>query len=417
MGGQQKLLARLGNEAADAIAEFLSLTLTHEESHAPSLEGFLDWVSRGEAEIKRDMERGRDEVRVMTVHGAKGLEADIVILPDTTSQPGGHGRHDGLLFTDAGALFPLPQKQASQALRDAKAAADAEALKEHRRLLYVGLTRARDRLYVCGFAGSRGPHADSWYALTEAAATSMGVAVTQGDGQIHTYGTLEMETGERVTSRGTIDALPAWMTAPAPDEPARPRLIRPSDAVDTTQVFSPLASGTQRFARGLLVHALLARLPETDAARRLPVAQAFARAHGFDEAEAQALAAETMAVLEHPDFAAAFGQGSRAEAGFVAELPELGERARVNGRVDRLAVTDTQVLILDFKTNRPAPRSESQVAPVYLGQMALYRAAAAKVFPGRRIVCGLLFTDGPRLMRLSDAILDQQWADLTAKFN
>ena len=85
LGGRDKLLARLGPEAADAIEEFLSLTLTHERGHSPSLEGFLDWVERGGTEIKRDMERGRDEVRVMTVHGAKGLEADIVILPDTTA--------------------------------------------------------------------------------------------------------------------------------------------------------------------------------------------------------------------------------------------------------------------------------------------------------------------------------------------
>ncbi len=412
LGGQQMLLARLGNEAADAIAEFLSLTLTHEQTHSPSLEGFLDWVSRGDAQIKRDMERGRDEVRVMTVHGAKGLEADIVILPDTTGQPGGHGRHEGLLFTDDGALFPLPQKEATQALQAAKAAADAEALKEHRRLLYVALTRARDRLYVCGFAGARGPHADSWYAMTEAAARQLGVPVAHGDGEIHAFGTLEMEQGARETAQEGSAPLPGWTAAPAPQDQPRPRLIRPSDALDETPVFSPL-DDRQRFQRGLVVHALLARLPETDPARWRDVAVTFARAKGITEPEA--LAAETLAVLANPDFAAAFGPGSQAEAGLVADLPELGDGARVNGRVDRLAVTDAEVLILDFKTNRPPPRNEDKVAPVILGQMALYRAAAAKVFPGRRIVCGLLFTDGPRLLQLSDAILDRQWAALAAK--
>ncbi len=413
-GGKTKLLERLGAEAADAIDEFLALALAYERGQTPSLEGFLDWIARGGTEIKRDMERGRDEVRVMTVHGAKGLEADIVILPDTTGQAGGLHRHEGLLFAHDGVLFPLPREEAPQVVQDAKLAADEEVLKEHRRLLYVALTRARDRLYVCGFAGTRGAGADSWYALTEAAAKSMGVPVSHGDGEIFTHGTLETETGARATPRPPLSALPGWVRRPAPPEPARPRLIRPSDAVpDTTPAASPLERGAQRFARGNVIHALLARLPDIAPPDRLRIALAFITAKGLPDPDA--LAAEVIAVLDHPDFAAAFGPQSRAEAGLIAELPELGTGARLNGRVDRLAVTDDEVLILDFKTNRPPPSDEAQVSPVYLGQMALYRAGAARIFPGRRIVCGLLFTDGPRLLRLSDAILDRQWADLASR--
>jgi len=131
---------------------------------------------------------------------------------------------------------------------------------------------------------------------------------------------------------------------------------------------------------------------------------------------------ETLAVLDDPQFAAAFGPGSQAEAGLLAELSEFGpyklkERARINGRIDRLAVTDDQVLILDFKTNRPPPTNEAEVPQVYLAQMALYRAGAAKVFPGKRIVCGLVFTDGPRLLQLSDVVLDAQLADIAARLD
>jgi ATP-dependent helicase/nuclease subunit A len=182
--------------------------------------------------------------------------------------------------------------------------------------------------------------------------------------------------------------------------------------VDTSPAPSPSGRGALRYRRGLVVHALLARLPEIEVERRARVARAFAIGHGFTPSEAEALAAETLGVLEQPDFAAAFGPQSRAEAGLIAELPELGPGARINGRIDRLAVTDDEVLILDFKTNRPPPASEDMVATVTLGQMALYRAGAARIFPGKRIVCGLLFTDGPRLLRLSDAVLDRQWADL-----
>jgi ATP-dependent helicase/nuclease subunit A len=180
---------------------------------------------------------------------------------------------------------------------------------------------------------------------------------------------------------------------------------------DSEVRFAPQAAS--RYARGLVIHALLARLPEIAPERRAAVAEAFAAAKQMPDPKA--LAAEVLAVLDHPQFAAAFGPQSQAEAGLVVELPQLGDGARINGRMDRLAVSDDEVLILDFKTNRPPPSQEQDVPAIYLGQMTLYRAAAAQVFPGRRIVCGLLFTDGPRLMRLSDAILDRQWADLAAR--
>jgi ATP-dependent helicase/nuclease subunit A len=414
LGAKEKLLARLGMESADAIEEFVSLTLTYERSHSPSLEGFLDWVERGGVEIKRDMEHGRDEVRVMTVHGAKGLEADIVILPDTTSLPEPPSRKGHLLYDEERVLFPLADDEAPQIVKQAKARAEAETLREHRRLLYVALTRARDRLYVCGFENKKGVKEGSWYELARAAAESLGVKVSHGDGEIITIGAVNEEKGVAATQAQKQHALPDWIARPAPVEPALPRLIRPSDAVDgTPPVFSPL--GANRFRRGLVVHALLARLPDIAPDRRRAVALAFVQASGLKQAEK--LVDETLAVLDDPAFAAAFAPGSQAEAGLLAELPELGVGARINGRIDRLAVTQTQVLILDYKTNRPPPAREEDVPAVYLAQMALYRAAAAKVFPGRRIVCGLVFTDGPRLLQLSDVVLDAQMAGILRRLD
>ncbi|HVW75307.1 MAG TPA: double-strand break repair helicase AddA, partial [Rhizomicrobium sp.] len=388
LGGKALLLARLGMESADAIEEFVSLTLAYERSHSPSLEGFLDWVERGGVEIKRDMEHGRDEVRVMTVHGAKGLEADIVILPDTTTLPDPPSRKGHLLYDEDRVLFPLADDEAPQVVKQAKARAEAETLREHRRLLYVALTRARDRLYVCGFENKKGIKQGSWYELARAAAESLGVTVTQGDGEIIAFGETGEEKGIAAAHARKQHTLPDWIDKPAPREPALPRLIRPSDAVDATlPTFSPLSAG--RFRRGQVVHALLARLPEIAPARRRAVALAFVQASGLKQPEA--LVDETLAVLDDPAFAAAFAPGSQAEAGLLAKLPELGVGARINGRIDRLAVTDQQVLILDYKTNRPPPAREEDVPAVYLAQMALYRAAAAKVFAGRRIVCGLIF--------------------------
>jgi len=412
---REKLLARLGNESADIIAEFLSLTLAYERGHAPSLEGFLDWVAHGGTEIKRDMERGRDEVRVMTVHGAKGLEADIVILPDTTTLPDPPSRKGHLLYDGDGVFFPLPDALAPQRVKEAKARAQAESLSEHRRLLYVALTRARDRLYVCGFENRNGVKDGSWYSLTEAAARALGVPVRHGDGEITTYGTLDEERGTKAAAPTADIALPAWVHAPAPREPVAPRPIRPSDAVAGPAATSPRGPGVARFARGNVVHALLARLPEIAPAERARIARAFAVARGI--ADPDALVAETLAVLDDPAFADAFAPGSQAEAALVADLPELGPGMRVQGRIDRLAVTQSTVLILDFKTGGPVPASDADIPQLYWAQMALYRAAARRLFPDKRIVCGLVFTQIPRLLPLSDARLDASMADVAARLD
>jgi ATP-dependent helicase/nuclease subunit A len=413
--GRERLLSRLGPDSADTIDEFLSLTLTHERGHTPSLERFLDWVARGGTEIKRDMERGRDEVRVMTVHGAKGLEADIVILPDTTAQPGGLNRHDGLLFAPDGILFPLSGSAAPQPVQAAKAVAAEAVLNEHRRLLYVALTRARERLYVCGFEGKRSAREESWYALTRAAAESLGVEVTQGDGTIRAYGTLDNEQGDRAAIVKTSPALPGWITAQPGPEPVTPNSIQPSDIAGPSGAPPSPLGGKTRFMRGNVVHALLARLPEVAPLDRARIALAFARASRI--ADAEALVAETLAVLDDPQFADAFGPASKAEVALHATRPDLGLKAPIVGRLDRLAVLEDRVLIVDFKTNRPAPTRTDQIAGLYLDQMALYRAGAQAIFPGKRVACALVFTDGPRLLQLEDVVLEARIADISARLN
>ncbi|HEY5337152.1 MAG TPA: double-strand break repair helicase AddA [Rhizomicrobium sp.] len=419
-GMRLRLLARLGPEAADAIDEFLSLALSYEQLNTPSLEGFLHWIERGEVQIKRDMERGRDEVRVMTVHGSKGLEADIVILPDTTALPQNAGMRGEFLYTADGVVFPVKNAQAPDAVLAAKAAAEVEALKEHRRLLYVALTRAKDRLIVCGFENKKGLKEGSWYDLASRAAQSLGVPVARGDETLLVVGDADTESFDGETpERGGSAVPPDWIHKKPEIEHVRPRLIRPSDAsgLEEPASISPHGKNAARFRRGLLVHALLARLPEIVPSDRYDVALNFLANNQVGEEEAQKLAAETLDVISDPIFAAAFAQNSRAEVAVVADLPEIGAGARLNGRIDRLAVTDHDVLAIDFKTNRPPPKREEDVSTLYKAQMALYRAALSKVFPGKRIACALVWTEGPSLMPLSDALMDAEIARITARLD
>jgi ATP-dependent helicase/nuclease subunit A len=420
-GMRKRLLARLGAEANDAIDEFLSLALSYESLNTPSLEGFLHWIERGDAEIKRDMERGRDEVRVMTVHGAKGLEADIVILPDTTSLPDPPGKRGDLLYTDKGVIYPVTDSEAPAAVKVAKAAAAVEALKEHRRLLYVALTRAKDFLYVCGFENKNGVKPGSWYELAQRAAQSIGKSIVQGDATLRAIGDARLETAPpSATPEAVPIALPDWaVTVPGPEH-ATPRLIRPSDAAGLEEpgVISPAGpKAAARFRRGQLVHTLLARLPDVAPVSRRDIALAFLAARDVPRGEAVALADETLAVISDPRFAEAFAPTARAEVAIVADLPELGPGARASGRIDRLAVSQTEVSAVDFKTNRPPPQREEDVPALYRAQMALYRAALKKVFPGRRIACALIWTEGPRLMELSDTLLDAETAHIRARLD
>ncbi|MEE9210807.1 MAG: double-strand break repair helicase AddA [Kiloniellales bacterium] len=429
--GREALLARLGPDAGDPIEEFLSLALAYEREHAPSLEGFLHWLEAGAQEVKRDMELGQDEVRVMTVHGAKGLQAPVVILPDTMQLPQAKsglfwlGEADGQL-----PLWPLRKGYDGEVVKAARARAQALRDQEYRRLLYVALTRAEDRLIVCGWRTRHAAPEHSWYKLVEGALAGTAEPVRFDFGQ-------EIEggwagPGWRMSCAQTADAetewegpapmraptpasaLPDWAQRPPAPEPAPPRPLAPSrPAAAEPAVRSPLGPDEgRRFKRGLLVHRLLESLPDLAPDQRRAAAARFLASpgHGLTRAERAEIEAVTLAVLEDPAFAPLFGPGSRAEVpivGLVGSGGPAGPAQVVSGQVDRLLVTEDRVLVVDYTTSRPAPATEAEVAGVYLRQMAAYRAVLARVYPDRRIDCALLWTDGPRLMQLSPAILSQ----------
>ncbi len=430
--GRARLLARLGPDANDPIEEFVSLALAFEQEHAPSLEGFLHWVEVGAQVVKRDMEMGQDAVRVMTVHGAKGLQAPVVFLPDTLQTP---QARKGLYWLndekqgDGAALLLWPLRKALDGPAAARARAEAQAAqeREYRRLLYVALTRAEDRLYICGWAMQKAPPAGCWHTLVETALSEIGEAVEfalgdpgaegwTGPGwRLKTPQTSAPDKEDAAADAAVAGAVVA--TAPLPDwacraprpEAAPPRPLAPSrPSQGEPPAVSPLGLDRgRRFLRGNLIHRLLQSLPDLPAEARPAAARRYLSAAGQDLSAAQKdeIAAVTLAVLEDPDFASIFGPGSRAEVPVAGVVGSGAGGEVVSGQLDRLVVERDRVRIVDFKTNRPAPAHEAEVASLYLRQMAAYRAVLAGVYPGRRIECLLLWSDGPRLMQLSDASL------------
>ncbi len=419
--GRERLLARLGPEAADPIEEFLSLALAFEREQVPSLEGFLHWLEAGAQTVKRDMEHGGDAVRVMTVHGAKGLQAPVVLLPDTMQIPQA-GR--GLLWLagDGPVLWPIRKTLDGPAAEAARAAAARAQDQEYRRLLYVAMTRAEDRLYVCGWQTDRAAPEACWYHLIETALEGVAeelpfdFTAEVEDGWVGPG--LRLATAQAAEPEDTLvqavapepaARLPSWAREAAPPEPAPPRPLAPSrPAGEEPAVRSPLGPDEGRsFRRGRIVHRLLQSLPDVPAERRAQAARRFLASplNGLDAQQQAEILAETLAVLAHADFAQLFGPDSRAEVPVIGTVAGAAGVQVVSGQVDRLVAGEQRVMIVDYKTNRPAPVSEADVPALYLRQMAAYRAVLAGIYPKRRIESYLLWTEGPRIMQLSDHLL------------
>jgi len=431
-GGRARILARLGPEATDALDEFLELALDYERRETPSLQGFVAWMRAADIEIKRDMEMTRDEVRVMTVHGAKGLEAPIVILADTTTRPSGP-RHPRLLRipTPAGAdhiVWAGASASDGPILADARRRALQAAEDEYRRLLYVAMTRAAQKLIVCGTEGRTKRPAHCWYDLVFEALQDNPhfVAMPADDGNDNVW-RYSRVAGPPATPTVPASpkpaevALPAWLRRPAPLEPAPAAALSPSAALDdqASRPAATIAGPEQRQARlrGILVHRLMQSLPDIAPERRPDAARQYLTRAGqdFTAAEQEALLGQVLATLADPRFAPLFAPGSRAEVPIVGRLTRAdGRMLAVSGLIDRLAVTAHAVLIADYKTNRPAPRRSAEVPSAYVTQLAIYRAVLAKLYPDRPVRAALLWTDVPDLMELSADDLDAALARVTA---
>ncbi len=412
-GGRKALIARLGDDAAEPIDEFLALALAHERSEAPSLTRFLAEVVADEAEIKRDLEAESDGVRVLTIHASKGLEAPIVFLPDTAVAPG--GQHDPKLMPlsqqrpDGPPLFAWSRKTAEDctAVAEAREARRRAEAGEHRRLLYVAMTRAAERLVVAGYETLKRRPEGCWYDLVADGLKDVAFdapAFWDERAAVRRYGEALVADGGADATAAAAVALPDWLTARAAPESAVARL-RPSEAV----VARERVAG--RRLEGVMAHALLQLLPAVEPARRAETVRSYLSAHAaaLPRESHQELADKILAVLGSPELQPLFAPGSRAEVPFAGALKRKGRPdLPVIGRLDRLAVTDASVLIADFKLG-PAP---ARPRAAHLAQLALYRAALEPNYPSRRIEAALVYLDGPEMIPLSQSDLDAAFNEL-----
>jgi ATP-dependent helicase/nuclease subunit A len=430
LSGRARMLERLGSEAGDVIDEFLARTLEAEQRGVLDLERLAAAFEGLEISVKREMEAGSGEVRVMTAHGAKGLEAPIVFLPETTVKTGARGSallETGPIEEGGGFLW------APRATEDCEASGLARQRRKDKdegeswRLLYVGLTRARDRLVLCGRAPARmkeGTVPEGWYGAMAAAFEHPDVAgrvrsVTRADGfTFQRFGDDPAPfAGERNDLPAPVAGAADWLTVPAAEEPPAMAWSSPSQAASRSRlaVPSPLArqGGIDRFRRGDIIHRLLQLLPDVAIdAREETARRMLAHEPDLTEAQREEMAAAALGVLAHPDFAEVFGPGSRAEVALAGSAASLPPGLAISGRVDRLLVTPDRVLVVDYKTNRPAPASVEGADPSYVAQLAIYAAVLGEVFPGRRIEAALVWTDGPKLMPVPEKMMTQALASL-----
>ncbi|AMJ62395.1 double-strand break repair helicase AddA [Bosea sp. PAMC 26642] len=408
-GGRNLALARLGAEAGDALDAFLTAALDHERRYGPSLAGFLQHVAVTAAEVKRDLSTSAGEVRVMTVHGAKGLEARMVILADLARQPDAKRLPKIMAVAATGRplvpIWPPASSEDCDATRAAKAALIDQSIEEHHRLLYVAMTRAEDRLIVCGAQPKGEAPEGSWHSMVETglAGSDQGlreVPAPDGHGRIRRFMTstpMAAEARDAAQALPTV-ATPAWLRRAAPGEYEVAPPLKPSNALSAADAADRQGDGpfvAEAAAAGRLAHLLLQILPDVPPERRRATAEALvaARGAGVPSERRAMLVRDALALLAEPALAALFGQGSLAEVPIAGSVTLRKNEVRaVSGQIDRLAVTGDCVLIADFKTAARPPATADAIAPRTLAQLAVYRALVQAIYPGRTVRALLVYT-------------------------
>lgn len=400
LDGRQKFEERMTGEVHDGLDEFLTLTLTFEQDHIPTLQGFINWIVQDEVEIKRELEQGdMDAVRIMTVHGSKGLQAPVVILPDTVRVVNSK-KEMGMLWDEV-FYFPLSSGDYEENCLRVKEQEKQDTLDEYRRLLYVALTRASDYLFICGYCQNTQPKDDCWYELCS---RSLAKIASQQDNMLvyETPQQIEVSQQDSQTKSEIEFSLPQWVRdLPQIESPlAKPYTpSQPDETDEEDALFSPLVNDNgHRYRRGIVIHRLLQFLPDVQTNDKSAVIKEYLRqnATDFTSVQQEKITQEVLSLITDERFSPLFSSNSK------AEVPIMGE---VNGKIisaqlDRLVVLEDEVWVVDYKTNRPAAQTADEVQAVYVKQLATYKALLESIYPQKRVRTFILWTDTAQIMSI-----------------
>ncbi|CDZ51003.1 double-strand break repair helicase AddA [Neorhizobium galegae] len=443
-GGRRKFLGRLGTEAGDILDEFLTFALDHETNGLPGLQAFISTLEIESPEVKREQDGGRNEVRIMTVHASKGLEAPVVFLVDSGSKAfiSSHVPKFRLLRI-AGENVPawVPGKM----LTNAMTSADDDRIRtsteeEYRRLLYVGMTRAADRLIVCGYRGKI-DNPDTWQSMISKAlaADEHHCSPAEFRGSDDEWGGFKWrlpaapgqapKAAHKEAAAADRRPLPPALSRPLPAQKILPRPLSPSgagtmidDDADDLIVASPLFANQKDSAglalqKGKLVHRMLQMLTDFPEPERASAARRYAdrAARFWSAAEREKLVASVMSVLSHAELEPVFSQRSQSEVSIMGTLALEGRDYAISGRIDRLVVTEDRVIILDYKTNRVPPKNLDVIPLSHRAQLAIYREILRPLYPAKNFDCVLVYTESAQVVTLPAELLSRSLAELKTK--
>lgn len=398
---RKRLVERLGAEADDALDALLAQALSYEQSATPGLTGFLHWIESEDVKVKRQIDSAGDQIRVMTVHGSKGLEAPIVILPETTARD--IRINDTILEADDVPLWKMPSKEMPDRQQQLIEAKRQDVIRERRRLLYVAMTRAEKWLIVCG-AGKETDDKEAWHDVIGQAMDHAGAYEQSiGDIQIKRYQIFDWDQGE-VVERPTppIVSVDAPKFAVAPEYPKRQQTLSPSDLGGAKAIGGDAGDDQETaLARGRLIHKLLEHLPLYPADQWRSVAQKIV---GSDRdamiiSGTEDIVRTTIALLENDSLSRLFGPDALAEVDITANLSTL-DGQRIHGSIDRLIVEEGAIYCIDFKTNKTVPNSPAETPEGLLRQMGAYVEALEQIYPDHKVFPQILWTQTGYLMDL-----------------
>ncbi len=428
LNARKNMVSRLGNEAEDVLNEFLNLCLSFEQNHVPTLQGFLSWMKAAEVEVKRDMEQSDlDAVRIMTVHGSKGLQAPIVIIPDMYKAK--DRKREKLLWKkseNTPMMYWAPYAEDYNNYCNEIFDINHSSLKdEYNRLLYVALTRAEDRLYLCGHTGKKAykEDKDCWYNFVKTSLSKYTNPITDkflssNDALIDESEILVIENEQsyfedkkpveaQKTAHQEVE-IPSWLTTRPNDEPTPPKPLTPSKPEDEEPfTTSPLhLDDGYRYKRGNIIHKLLEILTldnNTGDKHKIIDEYIAINASDISNKSQDRIKQEILSIIDNPNYDYLFASNSKAE---VPVMGLIGDKV-ISGQIDRLIELEDEVIILDYKTNTPAPFDIKDVPLAYIKQLSAYKSVLQRIYKDKDVRATILWTSIPNIMEIPEELLSK----------